>query len=138
MEIGAEWLVDASGCSSDALTDPAILRALFDAVIADLDLHPVAEPQFHVFPAPGGITGFVILAESHLACHTYPEHGVITINLYCCRPRPEWPWRARLRELLGATDVEIRVMCRTGTPACSPAADDRKECLSYTEGPAWL
>jgi len=117
MEIGAEWLVDASGCSSDALTDPAILRALFDAIIADLDLHPVAEPRFHVFPKPGGITGFVILSESHLACHTYPEHGVITINLYCCRPRPEWPWRERLRELLGATHVEVQEVCRAGAPA---------------------
>ncbi|HEV2719062.1 MAG TPA: S-adenosylmethionine decarboxylase [Thermoanaerobaculia bacterium] len=117
METGAEWLVDASGCSSDALTDPAILRALFDAVIHDLDLHPVAEPQFHRFPPPGGVTGFVILSESHLACHTYPEHGVITINLYCCRPRPQWPWRARLAELLGATNVEIQEVMRAGVPA---------------------
>ena len=117
MEIGAEWLVDASGCSSDALTDPAILRALFDGIINDLDLHHVTEPQFHVFPPPGGITGFVILSESHLACHTYPEHGVITINVYCCRPRPEWPWRARLHELLGATHVEVQEVCRAGTPA---------------------
>src|ERR1051325_695371 len=137
MEIGAEWLVDASGCSSDALTDPAILRALFDAVIHDLDLHPVSEPTFHVFPKPGGITGFVILSESHLACHTYPEHGVITINLYCCRPRPEWPWRARLHELLGATEVMAREIGRTGTHARPPTPDDRQECLSSTES-SWL
>jgi S-adenosylmethionine decarboxylase len=117
MEIGAEWLVDASGCTSDALTNPVVLRALFDRIIADLDLHPVSEPAFHVFPPPGGVTGFVILSESHLACHTYPEHGVITINLYCCRPRPEWPWRARLKELLGATEVAVQEVCRAGTPA---------------------
>lgn len=117
MEIGAEWLVDASGCTAKALTDPAIVRALFARIVADLDLHPVAEPTIHVFPPPGGITAFVILTESHLACHTYPEHGVITINLYCCRPRPEWPWRARLAELLGAADVEVQEVCRAGTPA---------------------
>src|SRR5437667_393872 len=77
----------------------------------------VSAPRFHVFRKPGGITGFVILSESHLACHTYPEHGVITINLYCCRPRPEWPWRERLRELLGATHVEVQEVCRAGAPA---------------------
>jgi S-adenosylmethionine decarboxylase len=50
----------------------------------------------------------VMLTESHLACHTYPEHGLAAINLYCCRPRPEWPWEERLAALLGATDVRVR------------------------------
>jgi len=113
MQIGSEWLVDAAGCHPDALTSVATLRSLFDRVIAELDLHPVHEPRFHVFPPPGGVTGFVILSESHLACHTYPEHGIITLNLYCCRARPDWPWRERLRELVGASDVAVRNFERT-------------------------
>lgn len=106
--IGSEWLVDAAGCRPQALTSVATLRALFQRIVLELDLHPVHEPQFHVFPPPGGVTGFVMLSESHLACHTYPEHGIITLNLYCCRPRPEWPWRERLGEALGASDVVVR------------------------------
>jgi S-adenosylmethionine decarboxylase len=113
MQIGSEWLVDAAGCHPDALTSVATLRSLFDRIIGELDLHPVHEPRFHVFPPPGGVTGFVILSESHLACHTYPEHGIITLNLYCCRARPDWPWRDRLRELVGASDVVVRNFERT-------------------------
>jgi S-adenosylmethionine decarboxylase len=113
MQIGSEWLVDAAGCHPDALTSVSTLRSLFDRVIGELDLHPVHEPRFHVFPPPGGVTGFVILSESHLACHTYPEHGIITLNLYCCRARPDWPWRERLRELVGASDVIVRNFERT-------------------------
>jgi len=113
MMIGSEWLVDAAGCRPQELSSVPALRALFQRIITELDLHPVAEPQFHVFPAPGGVTGFVMLSESHLACHTYPEHGVITLNLYCCRPRPEWPWRDRLGELFGATGVTIRMVERS-------------------------
>jgi S-adenosylmethionine decarboxylase len=113
MQIGSEWLVDAAGCHPDALTSVATLRSLFDCIIGELDLHPVHEPRFHVFPPPGGVTGFLILSESHLACHTYPEHGIITLNLYCCRPRPDWPWRERLRELVGASDVVVRNFERT-------------------------
>ena len=109
LEIGAEWIVDAGGCSPRALTTVDTLRTLFDRIIRELDLHPLHEPAWHVFPPPGGITGFVMLSESHLACHTYPEHGILAINLYCCRPRPEWPWRARLAELVGATHVDVRV-----------------------------
>ncbi len=112
MDIGAEWLVDAAGCDPRLLADVGTLRGLFQQLIRELDLHPVEEPRFHLFPAPGGITGFVILAESHLACHTYPEHGVITLNLYCCRPRPEWPWNERLAAILGATQVDVRTFTR--------------------------
>lgn len=113
MTIGLEWLVDATGCRPFALTSVGTLRSLFDRIISELDLHPVHDPQFHVFPPPGGVTGFVVLSESHLACHTYPEHGVITLNLYCCRPRPEWPWELRLTEVLGASDVVVRKVART-------------------------
>ncbi len=107
MEIGSEWLIDAGGCREEALRDVAVLEELFARVIADLDLRPLHAPAWHVFPGPSGVTGFVMLTESHLACHTYPEHGVATINLYCCRPRPEWPWQERLAEILGASDVRV-------------------------------
>lgn len=112
MHIGSEWLVEAGGCREEALRDPALLEALFSRIIADLGLQALHAPMFHLFPAPGGVTGFVMLTESHLAIHTWPEHGVATINLYCCRPRPEWPWRARLGEILGAGDVRVRVFDR--------------------------
>jgi S-adenosylmethionine decarboxylase len=39
---------------------------------------------FHVFPPPGGVTGVVLLAESHLAVHTWPERGVVTLDVYVC------------------------------------------------------
>ena len=113
MEIGAEWIVDAAGCRRDALVNLTLLQDLFDRVIGDLDLHPLHRPSWHTFPEPGGVTGFVVLTESHLACHTYPEHGVLTLNLYCCRPRPEWPWREHLQTMFGATRVEVRAIERT-------------------------
>jgi S-adenosylmethionine decarboxylase len=112
MEIGTEWLIEASGCTADALRDVSLLDSLFADVIRELDLHPLHDPKWHVFPGPGGVTGFVMLTESHLTCHTYPEHGVATINLYCCRPREEWPWQERLVELLGATNVRVRAVER--------------------------
>jgi S-adenosylmethionine decarboxylase len=112
MHIGSEWLVEAAGCRAEALRSVDTLRLLFSRVLGELALNALHEPRWHVFPGEGGITGFVMLTESHLACHTYPEHRVIAINLYCCRPRPEWPWEARLAELLGAEDVRVRVVER--------------------------
>ena len=66
-------------------------------------------PAFlHVFPGEGGVTAFIPLTESHLACHTFPEHAYAAFSLYCCTPRREWPWRARLGDLLGAREVDVR------------------------------
>ncbi len=37
-------------------------------------------------PEDGGVTGFVIIAESHLAIHTYPEKGFFTLDIFSCKP----------------------------------------------------
>lgn len=112
MNIGSEWLIEAAGCKEDALRSVDTLDRLFACVVEELGLNPLHDPAWHVFPEPGGVTGFVMLTESHLSVHTYPEHGIATINLYCCRPRPEWPWQERLTEILGATNVRVREMER--------------------------
>jgi S-adenosylmethionine decarboxylase len=112
MRVGTEWLVDAEGCRADSLRDLATLRRLCERIIAALDLHAVGDGVWHTFPPPGGVTGLFLLTESHLACHTYPEVGVATFNLYCCRPRPPWPWAERLAEALGATRVTVRARAR--------------------------
>ena len=106
MIVGTEWLIEATGCDAERLRDGAALRAVFDAVISDLGLKAI-DSIWHKFPGEGGITGLVALTESHLACHTYPEHRTATFNLYCCRTRPEWDWEARLVSALGAVAVSV-------------------------------
>lgn len=105
---GAEWIIDARGCEPDVLRDGDRLRTLFDRLIADLGLTPVAPAVWHRFPAPGGLTGFVILAESHLACHTFPEFGSICVNVFCCRAREDFDAAALMGATVGATDTLVR------------------------------
>jgi S-adenosylmethionine decarboxylase len=110
--LGTEWVVDARGCDPEALGSPEALAALFDRVVGELDLHRAGEPVWRVFPPPGGVTGLQLLMESHLACHTFPERRFAAFNLYCCRPRPAWPWALRLAEALGAVEVQVREIRR--------------------------
>ena len=105
---GVEWIVDAQGCDPAALRDVVCLQALFDRLVADLALTPVAPPVWHTFPSPGGVTGVLVLAESHLACHTFPEFGSICLNLFCCRARPDFDADAMLTSSLGAAHVHVR------------------------------
>jgi len=109
---GMEWIIDASGCRAEALCEGALLDALCMSVIDDLDLRVLGSPQWHQFPEPGGWTGMILLTESHLTIHTFPEHGLATLNLYCCRERDRWDWEARLGDWLGAQDVYVRCLQR--------------------------
>lgn len=112
MSLGHEFIVDAFGCDPAPLRDLAQMQRLLARVIEELDLRPVGEGRWHAFPGEGGVTGMYLLAESHLCCHTYPERGAATFNLYCCRPRPPWPWSARLAEAVGAREVTVREVLR--------------------------
>jgi S-adenosylmethionine decarboxylase len=114
--VGIEWLIDAAGCPPDALRDAAALAELCERVLGELDLRLVGRPVWHQFPPPGGLTGLYLLSESHLTCHTYPEHGRATFNLHCCRQRPRWPWEEALSRSLGASAVVVREVVRGGEP----------------------
>lgn len=87
---GLHLTADLSGCNpfQSLMTDSAALRALCVEAVAAAGLGAVAE-LFHRFePAPGesqsGITGVVLLAESHLAIHTWPERSGVTLDVYVC------------------------------------------------------
>jgi S-adenosylmethionine decarboxylase len=69
--------------ASPAMHEPQALRECCLAAVAHAGLQPVGE-LFHRFPDAGGVTGVVLLAESHLAVHTWPELGAVTLDVYVC------------------------------------------------------
>ncbi|WP_394821007.1 S-adenosylmethionine decarboxylase family protein [Pendulispora albinea] len=107
MRLGTEWIVDASGCDPEKLRDPTAVDRFVDAVIEGLALTVLPPRRVHRFPGEGGITALVLLTESHLALHTFPEHGALTVNLYCCRERPPYAWEAALHASFGAARVHV-------------------------------
>ena len=88
---GLHLTADLSGCAAEtpAMTDPQALRGACLAAVQAAGLQAVGE-LFHRFtPRPGtthppGVTGVVLLAESHLAVHTWPELGAVTLDVYVC------------------------------------------------------
>ena len=112
MNTGHLWVVDAFECDPGRLRSREVLDGILRAVVVDLGLCPVAPARWHVFPEPGGLTGYLLLSESHLAVHTYPESGFAAFDLYCCRDRADWPWRERLTEALDAREVVVTGVAR--------------------------
>ena len=74
-------------CAPGLLTDSALLRQTLVAAVRDARLTEVAQ-LFHDFSSLGGegsgVTGVVLLAESHVAIHTWPERGAVTLDVYVC------------------------------------------------------
>ena len=71
-------------CRGEAryLTDAAALRQFCHASIQRSGLTVLGE-LFHEFDG-GGVTGTVVLAESHLAIHTWPEYGYAAVDVFTC------------------------------------------------------
>jgi S-adenosylmethionine decarboxylase proenzyme len=71
-------------CPADTaeFTNAAVLRDACIAATLEAGLTVVGN-AFHQFE-PQGVTGTVLLAESHLAIHTWPEYGFVTVDVYVC------------------------------------------------------
>jgi S-adenosylmethionine decarboxylase len=118
-----EWVVDAAGCDTAALRDAAALEALFAAILAAARLTPVAPATWHRFPHTGGLTGVQVLAESHLACHTFPEHASVCLNVFCCVERPEWDVKGVVERCVGAREITVRRVERHYVAQPAPGVD---------------
>ena len=109
---GVEYIVDVYGCDPDLLRSCERLNTIVTRLIREVGVRPIRDPLWQMFPAPGGITGLWLLAESHLAVHTYPETQFAAISLYCCGSPRTWAWESQLRAWFEADHVDVRTIDR--------------------------
>ncbi len=83
--IGRHVISELWGCNVEKLNDINLIDQTFvDAALkAGAEIREVA---FHKF-APQGVSGVVIISESHLTIHSFPEHGYASIDVYTCGDR---------------------------------------------------
>ena len=79
---GRHVVGDFHGVSGEVLNDRKLLREILYEAAKACGATVVAE-SFAQFE-PQGVTGVLVLAESHLSIHTYPEHGFCAIDCYTC------------------------------------------------------
>lgn len=117
--IGEHLLADMYGVEPRLLADAAFLSRVLVEATAVSGLRPVADPVVLPFAArpdcstPPGVTGFVLLAESHIALHTYPEFGFAGVDVFTCGAagRPQAVLRV-LQEHLSPAHVQTVVYTR--------------------------
>ncbi len=82
--LGRHLLADFYGCEPTTLDSvEEVEMALLEA--ARKSGATVVGSSFHRF-APQGVSGVVLIAESHIAIHTWPEHGFAAVDIFTCGP----------------------------------------------------
>jgi S-adenosylmethionine decarboxylase len=121
------FLVELFGCEPRHLNDEKALRALLRAAAEAAGARVVAE-VFHPF-APHGVTGVVVIEESHLSIHTWPESVYAAVDFFTCGDVQ--PVRAieLLTGELHATRVEVLEIARGRAPERTLASGVRSRFL---------
>jgi S-adenosylmethionine decarboxylase len=88
---GTHIICELSGCDAAALTDLVLVRDTMVAAAREANAE-VLKVAFHRFQ-PHGVSGVVVIAESHLSIHTWPESGYAAVDFYTCGDHTD-PWRA--------------------------------------------
>ena len=89
--LGRHLLVEYYQCDPKILTDIGAIEDILVGAAKVVKAH-IVDVVFHTFN-PHGISGVVVIQESHLAIHTWPEHGFASVDIYTCGTSVN-PWNA--------------------------------------------
>ncbi len=108
--IGHHWLADYRGCDAAVLADIEGIEALLVGAIRAAGATPL-EHAFHRF-VPDGVSGAVLLEESHITIHTWPGKGYAAVDFYTCGDTVPEAAHRHLSEGLRAEDAAVVVVQR--------------------------
>ncbi|MGL4563608.1 MAG: adenosylmethionine decarboxylase [Brevinema sp.] len=89
--LGRHILIEFYNCNEDILKDPNLIDEYMNKA-AEKSNATIVESVFHHFN-PYGVSGAVIISESHLAIHTWPEYGYAAVDVFTCGNTIN-PWTA--------------------------------------------
>ncbi len=117
-QFGVHLMIDGYDADPIRLADRFLLEALLRDLPDHMGMHRISEAVVvEVGPKnrkdPGGISGFVMIAESHFSLHTFPARGLFTLDIYTCQNSLDTDAiTAHLASALGLTDMDVFVQPR--------------------------
>jgi len=124
--LGRHLVAELADCKIDILNDlPLIEKAMKEA--ARISGATVVKSTFHRYN-PQGLSGVIVIAESHMSIHTWPEYGYAAIDCFTCGSAVD-PWKAleHIKEALQCKTVSAREIKR-GIPS------ERDEIIAHKTG----
>lgn len=126
-------IIDGYGGDNAMMWDTARLRAFLDEYPARLGMTKITEPEVLEYHGPNpddsGISGFVIIAESHISVHTFPGRDYVNIDIFSCQSFDHEQATADARALFGLRRIKTWLLDRglEWTDAVQGAAETRRQ-----------
>lgn len=106
-------MIDGYGSDQQKMWDADLLRAFLTDYPAKLGMTRMSEPQVSSWSEPDpGISGFVVIAESHICIHTFPTRDYVNIDIFSCKAFDHEQALADVRELYSLRDHKSWVLER--------------------------
>lgn len=89
INFGLHLTIDGYGGNPDKLNDGALVKKCLEELPGKVNMHKIFGPEVLECPElnakdSGGHSGFVMIAESHISCHTFPWRKFVSIDVYTC------------------------------------------------------
>ena len=117
--LGRHLVADFHDCTAD-LNDPVLILETLEKACEISGATIVSRTRHHF--SPYGVTAVFVIAESHLAVHTWPEYGYAAVDLFTCGSTVD-TWKAfeHCKTAFGAGRVEVKEIARGILPEASQA-----------------
>jgi len=89
---GSHLTLDCAGCSGEMLQDEKRLNRFLEELVSVLGMRKLIDPVIvkcdHKLNSwdQGGLSAFIMIAESHISIHTFPADQLVTADVYSCKP----------------------------------------------------
>lgn len=116
-EFGLHQTFDCYNCDEEKLDDADFIYKFLDEFPGKIGMKKIASPFVVRWPGgsrkdPGGITGFILIAESHISIHTFPKLGFFTMDVYSCNTFDTALVKKLVKEIFNVGMVEENVIRR--------------------------
>jgi S-adenosylmethionine decarboxylase len=122
-------IVDGFGGDPEQLADENVVRAILDRYPDEMGMTKIAQPTVVRYtgtkPEDWGVSGYVMIAESHIALHTFPDRRLIWVDIVSCKNFEAAPVVDDLRHRFGLREMKVDIIERGLEPASAaggPAA----------------
>ncbi len=109
-------VIDGYGGDVEKMWDQQLVRDFLDQFPSKLAMTPITEPQVLKYTGDNvedaGVSGFVIIAESHISIHTFPYRQYVNIDIFSCKSFDDQRALAEAKQLFDLTDVKTWLLDR--------------------------
>lgn len=108
--------IDGYGADYTKLSDEVLVFRFLNDYPDVIGMTKVAPPQVYSYtgkvPDDWGVSGFVIIAESHISVHTFPDRGYVNIDVFSCKNFDAAESVSQIEQVFGLTDVRVSTLER--------------------------